>query len=148
MYKRVSANSTTQRSVFMASLMSLLSGCDVLFDTAIDCLDDDGPTFVQRELAMPVLNQTYSQILTVRIDNEPFDDRFFYDFAVEGNLPAGITANQQVSGGRNVLFEGTATELGTFPFTVLVAVVDRGGDTTGLCFTSRSRNFELAVEPL
>ncbi len=132
----------------MLALLLLLVGCDTLFDTAVDCIDDDGPSFVQRQLAMPVLNQTYSEILTVRIDNEPFDDRFFYDFALEGALPEGIMASQRINGGRDLVFEGTATELGTFPFTVFVAVGGGGVDTSGLCFTSRSRNFELTVAPI
>lgn len=128
-----------------------LSGCDVLFDSAIDCLDSDGPEFDRRQLAAPILNQVYSEVLTARIENEPRDDRFDYRFELIGELPAGITWRQEGFSGRRVFFEGTPIELVTSEFTMLVSVEERDQFTTdnsGLCFDSRSRRFILDVQPM
>ena len=148
MYHRTTASIKT--NVLLVTALAL-SGCDVLFDNVIDCLDSDGPDFDRRELAMPVLNQVYSEILTARIENEPGDDRFDYSFELIGQLPSGITWRQEEFFGRRIFFEGTAVELGSSEFTLLVAVQER--DTfsqlnSGLCFTSRSRQFTLDVQPL
>lgn len=138
-------------TVFLSTMAVFLSGCDVLFDSAIDCLDSDGPDFDTRTLAMPVLNQVYNEVLTARIENEPRDDNFDYRFELIGNLPVGITWRQQEFLGRRIFFEGTPTELGSTEFTFLVAVEERNQfnmENSGLCFTSRSRRFTLDVQPL
>ena len=143
-------------SILTLVILMQLSGCDVLLDNAIDCLDSDGPEFSSRNLAMPVLNQVYSDELTARINNEPNDDFFFYEFEIEGALPAGITVRQRSSGDRRLIFEGTAIEQGTFDFTVRVSIDDPSElsgnpfspTTSGLCFFSRTRDFQLTVVPL
>ena len=148
MYHRTAA--TIKTHVLIIAALAL-SGCDLLLDNALDCLDSDGPDFDTRELAMPVLNQVYNEILTARIENEPRDDRFDYRFELIGELPEGITWRQEVSLGRRVFFEGTPVELGTSEFTMLVAVEERdqfSQENSGLCFTSRSRRFILDVQPL
>jgi len=143
----------TARVPKLLGLVALLAvgGCDVLFDSALDCIDSDGPTFDRRELAQPVLNQVYSETVTARIENEPRDDRFLYEFDVLGELPPGITWRQLAGSSRRVAFEGTATELGTYEITLVVAVDEPFLDDTinsGLCYTTRSRRFDLVVEPL
>ena len=138
------------QNLFLGATMILLSGCDVLFDSAIDCLDSDGPDFDKRTLAVPVLNQVYNDIITARIENEPRDDRFDYRFELIGTLPAGMTWRQQEFLGRRIFFEGTPTELVSTEFTLLVAVEERdefSSQNSGLCFTSKSRRFTLDVQP-
>lgn len=137
-------------TVFLTTTTLVLSGCDVLFDSAIDCIDSDGPDFDKRTLAVPVLNQVYSDVLTAKIENEPRDDRFDYRFELIGTLPQGMTWRQQEFLGRRVFFEGTPTEMVSTEFTLLVAVEERDEFSTqnsGLCFTSRSRRFTLDVQP-
>jgi len=127
----------------------LLTACDALIDNALDCVDSDGPEFDRRILASPVLNQVYNETLTVRINNEPLDDRFQYDFEILGEPPEGITITQEPGRGRRLFFEGTAVEEGTFELRIFVSVDSSGFETTsGLCFTNRSRNFELVVLPV
>ena len=141
----------TLKTAVLLFVSFTLSGCDVLFDSAIDCLDSDGPDFDRRTLADPVLNQVYSEILIARIENEPRDDTFDYRFELLGQLPAGITWRQESPLGRRIIFEGTPTEIVTAEFTMLVAVDEGQLITTtnsGLCFTSRSRRFTLDVQPL
>lgn len=148
MYHRTTT--TIKTKVLLITVLAL-SGCDALFDNAIDCLDSDGPDFDRRVLAMPVLNQVYSEIITARIENEPGDDRFDYSFELIGDLPVGITWRQEEFFGRRVFLEGTPTELGSSEFTLLVAVEERDAfsqQNSGLCFTSRSRRFTLDVQPL
>ncbi len=148
MYHRTAA--TIKTHVLIVAAVTL-SGCDLLLDNALDCLDSDGPDFDTRELAMPVLNQVYNEVLTARIENEPRDDRFDYRFELIGELPEGITWRQEEFFGRRAFFEGTPVELGTSEFTMLVAVEERdlfSQENSGLCFTSRSRRFILDVQPL
>jgi len=130
---------------------TLLVSCDALIDNALDCVDSDGPDFDRRVLASPVLNQVYSETLTVRIENEPLDDRFLYDFEILGEPPEGITITQEPGRGRRLFFEGSAVEEGTFELRIFVAVEASSSNfqgTSGLCFVSRSRTFELVVLPV
>lgn len=130
---------------------SMLAACDALIDNALDCVDSDGPEFDRRVLASPVLNQVYNETLTVRIENEPLDDRFLYDFEIIGEPPEGITITQEPGRGRRLFFEGTAIEEGTFDLRIFVAVDAPSSSfegTSGLCFTSRSRIFQLMVLPV
>lgn len=138
--------------VLLAGLTSLsVTGCDALLDNALDCLDSDGPEFDKRTIETPVLNQVYQDVVSVRIENEPRDDRFSYDIRVQGSLPAGLIAEQVPSTGRQLFISGTPTELGMFSFTLFVAVengVQGFSDTSGLCYTTRSRIFEVTVAPM
>ncbi len=118
------------------------SGCE----SAIDCLDNDGPVFITTEVSNPVLNQVYTETITVEINNEPRDDNFQYEFGITGNLPAGVSSS---SVGRRYIFNGTPTEEGTFQFTVYVTVDDSViPSESGLCFYNASRSYEITVQPL
>ena len=93
-----------------------------------------------------MLNQVYSETITVAINNEPRDDNFIYDFGFTGELPAGVTG---MANGRNYLLSGTPTEQGTFRFTIFVTVDDSLDPVeSGLCFYNASRSFEFTVQPL
>ena len=117
-------------------------GCE----SAIDCLDNDGPKFVTGSISNPVLNEVYSQTITVEINNEPRDDNFRYNFQFAGDLPAGVTG---VSNGRNYFLEGTPTEEGTFRFTIFVEVDDSLEPVeSGLCFYNASKPFDMTVQPI
>lgn len=124
-----------------------LSGCDALIDAAIDCLDGDRPQFNRPVLPDPILNQAYREVIRASIRNEPFDDRFDYDFFVSGSLPTGVVTEII---NREVLVIGTPTELGTFTLGLFVEVSLPGRfgrrDASGLCSTQRSRNYELTVQ--
>ena len=143
-------------SILALVILTQLSGCDALLDNALDCLDSDGPRFDSRDLAMPVLNQVYSEEVVASINNEPNDDNFFYEFEIEGALPEGITARQLPNNNRRLVFEGTAIEQGTFDFRVTVRIEDPGEGSilpftatqSGLCFFSRTRDFQLTVIPI
>lgn len=119
----------------------LLTGCDAVFD----CLDKDGPTFDTTTLLPAVLNQEYTDSIFVSVENEPFDDRFDYNFTLlSGNFPMGITAQAT---GRTLVLSGTATELGNHQFRINVTVDDGLTDAqSGLCFRVRDREFSLLVE--
>lgn len=129
-------------------LALLTSGCDILLDHALDCLDDDGPVFDRAILAAPVLNQTYEETILVKIENEPRDDRFIYNMDFSGDLPEGITGRQDGTDGRRWFLRGTPIETGTFNFRLFVSVDEPSGiseQNSGLCYTSRSGDFELTV---
>lgn len=132
----------------MVLLSPLVSSCDILLDQALDCIDDDGPVFNKSILASPVLNQVYNETITVTIENEPRDDRFLYDFNFSGSLPEGITGRQEGTNGRRWFLSGTPIETGTFEFRLYVSVDEPSrfeDENSGLCYTSRSGEFELTV---
>jgi len=91
-----------------------------------------------------VLNQEYIDNIVVSVENEPRDDRFIYNFTLlNGSFPEGISAQPT---GRRLVLSGTATELGTYQFSLNVEVDD--GLTvaqSGLCFRNREREFTLFV---
>jgi len=126
--------------VFCAVLLG--SGCE----SAIDCLDNDGPEFDTSSIGNPVLNQVYSETIVVSINNEPRDDNFLYEFNLQGELPDGVTG---FSAGRNYVLNGTPIEEGTFRFTVYVTVNDSLLPAeSGLCYYTTSRTYEITVQPL
>ncbi len=134
------------RALTTAISAVFLLGCEQLVDLAIDCIDRDGPEFNKTLLAAPVLNQVYSETIIASIDNEPLDDRFDYEFAISGRLPAGIQTDEI---GRQLIFSGTATETGDFPIQVSVEVSHRNGNLdSGLCFTTESQAYQLTVLPM
>jgi len=110
------------RSLSMVVLLcSVLSGCDQIFDSLIDCIDGDKPV-LEGALPSPILNQEYNEGITVGIRNEPYDDLFNYRFELTGNLPVGI---QQSSTGRSFRLFGTPIETGEYNFRISVQVKDR-----------------------
>lgn len=134
---------TRTAGVGIAASTVLMAGCDQLIDLALDCIDRDGPEFNKTLLISPVLNQVYTETITVSIENEPLDDRFDYDFAISGRLPTGLQTEEI---GRQLIFSGTATELGAFQFQVSVEVSHRNGNLdSGLCFTTESQAYQLTV---
>jgi hypothetical protein len=127
-------------------LLSVAILCGGGCESAIDCFDNDGPEFKTASISDPVLNQVYSETITVAINNEPRDDNFLYEFRLQGRLPAGVTGSDT---GRRYLLDGTPTELGTFRFTVYVSVDDSiEPSRSGLCFYNASRTYEITVQPL
>ena len=140
------------RMLYLVGILTgLLTGCDILFAHALDCLDSDGPEFNKSILAAPVLNQVYQETIVVSINNEPRDDRFNYSFTFRGELPAGLTGMQEGSNGRRYFLDGTPTETGTFKFDLFVSVEEPSefeNNNSGLCYTNRTGNFELTVLPI
>lgn len=127
-------------AIGMAMVAGALGGCD----TVLDCIDNDGPRFPSTLLESPVLNQVYSETVRVSINNEPRDDSFIYNFNISGALPAGLTTG---SSGRDFIFSGTPTELGTFEFTLFVEIDERFQNAdSGLCFYSDSRRYQFTVQ--
>jgi len=125
-------------------------GCAVMLGTgcesAIDCLDNDGPEFQTRTISDPVLNQEYSETISVAINNEPRDDNFLYEFRLQGDLPSGVSGS---SIGRTYFLNGTAIQEGTFRFTVYVSVDDNlQPEDSGLCFYNASQTYEITVQPM
>jgi len=143
-YLKHSAHCLTIACVFF------LSACDPLTDLLFDCIDNDGPVLSPRQIIDPVLNQSYTSIITASINNEPYDDRFRYDIRVSRGLPAGLTAEVF---NREVRIGGAATELGTYSVTVDVSVEDKFGSNnsndqgtaSGLCRYNNSRTYNFTV---
>jgi len=125
-----------------------LSGCDALFDHAIDCIDNDGPVLNPSVLPNPILNQVYDERVLASIKNEPNDNRFKYEFSLLGTLPEGM---QSETGGREIRLFGTPTELGDFNFTIDVEILDDstiGNDTSGLCFTFDRNEYRWSIQTM
>ena len=143
-----------RKFVLITIITALLSGCDIILDEVVDCLDDDGPVFNTNQLPPAVLNQFYFYTIVAAIDNEPNDDRYHYDFSVTGRFPAGIRSYTEKNS-RTITFSGTPTEAGFFIITLSVEVSDPYNaayqttniydDGDDLCRTSHSQSYNLAV---
>jgi hypothetical protein len=138
------------KSIFALMFSMTLSACDVFLDAAIDCLDGDRPQYNRSVLPEPILNQAYRQVIQASIKNEPYDDRFVYDFTLSGSLPTGLVTEIV---NREVLIIGTPVELGTFTLGLFVEVrLPSSGPfnqtDSGLCSSKRGRNFELTVQAM
>lgn len=136
---------TSQKTIRIALLLSfaaLISGCDAV----LDCLDKDGPVFNTTSIEPATLNQVYSQNIVVEVENEPFDDRFDYEFRLlSGTLPPGISATPA---GRILVLSGTALELGEYNLEIYVEVDDGYSPAdSNLCYRNRTREFQLIVQP-
>ena len=152
----------TTRLLLSLLLSMLLSSCDVLLDKATDCIDNDKPEFNQKTLQVAVLNQEYSQEISVSIANEPYDDWYNYRFSFDGQLPEGLEWDRFDK--RVVTIHGTPTETGIFTFSLTVRVyepddyIDPGDylyiddtddqyydDGDDLCRNHRDRTFVIEV---
>ena len=124
--------------LLMVLVLLMAAGCH---EHAEDCLDGDGPEFSTDNLPNAVLNQEYEARIRVQIDNEPFDDRFFYDFDVEQwELPQGLRF-VQYDAERYLYIEGTPTETGFFRFDVRVRVAG----SPDLCYYRDRETYSLLV---
>lgn len=124
--------------LFGALLACMLPGCH---EHVADCLDGDGPEFSTDNLPNAVLNQQYEARIRVQIENEPFDDLFFYDFDYEqSELPEGLRF-MQYDAERYLYIEGTPTESGRFVLEVAVRV----GGSPDLCYYRNRETYTLLV---
>ncbi len=142
------ANSNFKAQLLFIFLTPVLSGCDPLWDLAIDCIDDDRPVLSPAVLPNPILNQVYEDRVHVGIRNEPYDDSFDYTFRVSGQFPPGI---QRDTVGRDLRIYGTPTALGDYSFTVRVDVIDsasRPNSTSGLCSTTDEQTYSWTIQPM
>lgn len=130
------------RHLILTLCLLCIGGCDYV----LDCLDSDGPVFERSSLPAMILNQAYSETVRVRIRNEPGDNRFDYRFSLSGQLPPGLVHFQS---GRDFIIEGAPTELGQYSFLLRVEVDDgSNAQSSGLCYTTRSKTFELTVQTM
>lgn len=141
MIKTISAYTTQLTKAVIVFIAAALGGCDAV----IDCLDNDGPVFSTNRLEPATLNQVYEQTITASVENEPSDGRFDYEFDVNnGSLPEGVTWRQS---GRQIVFSGTPTELGSFTIDINVEVDDGLNPAdSGLCYRTRTRGYILLVK--
>ena len=135
-------------------LISSLSGCDLLLDAFVDCLDNDKPQFGADPFPTAILNEVYSHTVTASIKNEPNDDLYKYSITWSGSLPQGMSFVRD-SNDRTISLQGTPTELGTFNIILSVNVeppvstanssADFYDDGNDLCETSHTRTYILSV---
>jgi len=142
------------KRILILLLISALSGCDLLLDALVDCLDNDRPQFGADPFPVAVLNEVYSHTITASIKNEPNDDLYSYNISWSGNLPQGLRFVRD-NNDRTISLQGTPTELGAFSITLSVNVepsivtanssADFYDDGNDLCKTSHTRTYNLSV---
>lgn len=142
--------------LIMLVLCFALSGCDILLDEALDCINNDEPKFDQATLPDAILNQEYSASLTASIRNNPFDELYHYAFDYIGALPSGIDTRHQ-RGSEILHFEGTPTRLGVYDFELRVIAYDtyyffdydqanrHYDDGDSLCRRRHNQRFQIRV---
>ena len=121
-------------------------------DSALNCLDDDGPEFHTKVISDAFENLEYEQEIIAAVDNEPRDDKFDYEFTFQGDLPEGVFF-ETFGYSRRARLKGTPLQAGTYNFRLTVRVYPAGNhyasasDTLGLCYTTHSEEFTLVVLP-
>ncbi|MFK7992854.1 MAG: putative Ig domain-containing protein [Granulosicoccus sp.] len=141
-------NSTGCKLLLISFSALTLTACEDPFD----CIVDDRPVLNTENLQQPILNQEYASTISVSIKNNSQDNRYDYSWRLSGTLPAGIS--YQVNN-RELVFSGTATSLGDYPYTVSVNVSSDdfwnssgGVDASELCRQNVTRNYTMTVAPL
>ena len=131
-------------------LLIFLSSCDAVVDTAIDCIDNDGPEFLTDPiLPAATANLEYETEIVAAVESEPRDDKFDYIFRLKGDLPEGVYL-ETFGYSRRAFLRGTPTQPGEYKFVLNVSVSDlryNSTPTDHLCFTSHSQEFTLIVLP-
>ncbi|MFC4722092.1 hypothetical protein ACFO5O_07150 [Geojedonia litorea] len=134
-------------TIILVGLLSLL-GCQDL----LECIINRRPELSDNPLEIAFVNNFYTETITSEIKNEPFDDGYYYNFFITGELPPGI---EYYIDYRNVIFEGVPVVAGTYTFKVNLSVSqadnyedeceNRFNDCDGLCAESISKTYSIVV---
>lgn len=134
-------------TVLLITTSLLLVGCE----DPLDCLIDDRPVLDTQKLNQPVLNQVFDASISVSVKNNPHDDLYDYDWRIEGALPPGVSYTIDK---RLLMFFGTPTSLGSYPYSVNVYVSSDwnwqdtyGQDADEHCRQNVERNYTMVVAP-
>ncbi|MFD0860671.1 hypothetical protein ACFQ1M_00510 [Sungkyunkwania multivorans] len=104
---------------FLKSLLLCSSflylGC---FDI-IDCIGGAKPELENKMLVSGRQGEEYYESILASIDNDPYDNDYYYDFHFYGDLPEGL--NYEVYGRYFEIF-GVPSERGTFHFSITLEV--------------------------
>lgn len=131
-------------------------GCDDVGDALFDCIDFDRPELTESDPPTGIINEEYFAIIRARIENEPNDDSYIYDFYIEGDLPEGLAFRIDAEN-RQVIVEGIPLESGIFNFEVEVEVSEENppapdpfgeepaGDDDDLCGSSDLERYSLEI---
>ena len=138
---------------FTTTILTLLvTSCDSAIDAAIDCIDNDGPGFLTAStLPAATVDLEYDMEIVAAVTNEPRDDRFDYEFTLQGHLPDGVFL-ETFGFSRRAYLRGTPTEPREYRFILSVEVVENApwstpNETSHLCFTRHREEFTLIVLP-
>ncbi len=129
--------------ILLISFFSL-SGCD----DVLDCIINVRPELHAKTLAVGLVDEYYSEIITAEIKNEPNDNDYDYYFDVSGRLPEGIEVVYNRH--REVVFKGVPKESGRFNIKVYLEVIphynEYGRSNGPLCSDDTSRSYVLAIK--
>ncbi|MEW4924173.1 hypothetical protein [Algibacter sp. 2305UL17-15] len=133
-------------SVF--SLFFVVTSCQDI----LECIINRKPVLSDNRLVEGNIHQDYFDKITSEIKNEPYDNRYYYDFSFHGDLPKGISI---IFDYRDVIIQGRPLERGRFNFTISLYVEQTNdyyedcenelNDCDGLCEENVSKNYILTI---
>ncbi|WP_298238089.1 hypothetical protein [uncultured Algibacter sp.] len=139
-----------KRSLSAAVILSffILSSCQDI----LECVVNRHPQLEDNRLGTAQVNNYYFEEIRADINNEPHDDRYYYYFSIDGELPRGL---EFIVDYRSVIIEGRAQESGVYNFTIRLSVEqandyydeceNRLNDCDGLCEDTTIERYRLVV---
>jgi hypothetical protein len=118
----------------------------------IECVINRHPELPNKTLDIGNVGEFYFEEIRAEINNEPSDNRYFYYFSINGEVPEGLDI---IFEHRSVYFEGRPQERGYYTFTVDLWVElgdnyydeceNRLNDCDGLCDDSTSKEYTIYI---
>jgi len=124
----------------MGSSLTLVS-CEDIIDSIADCVINRRPNLPDKDLEVGYLDKNYYDELKASIVNEPYDDDYYYNFKIMGQLPNGI---ESWVDGRKVVFSGRPLQTGTF-YIKINLIVTPYYEEGGLCDKTISKDYILLI---
>lgn len=140
------------KKLFKFSLLFFLFILNTACQDVLECVINRHPELQDKRLKEGHVNAYYFEEINAQINNEPFDDSYYYYFTVSGKLPRGITSSV---GYRSVVIEGTPLEPGRFPINIHLSASQTDdyyddcesqfNDCDGLCSESTSKRYTILI---
>jgi len=116
--------------------------CEDIIDSIADCVINRRPKLSDQELKLGYLGQNYYDEIKGSIINEPYDDDYYYNFKIMGQLPDGI---ESWVDGRKVVFTGRPLQTGSY-YIKINLIVTPYYEEGGLCDKTVSKDYILLIE--
>lgn len=100
-------------------LLSMTSFLVISCSELIDCVASARPNIHSKILQRGYVGNVYTDFIDSDITNDSNDNDYDYYFSISGNVPPGLTYNQQ---GRKVFFTGYPSQAGSYTFRVKLTV--------------------------
>jgi hypothetical protein len=113
-------------------------------ESIIDCVLKIEPFIEEKNLNNGIVMQSYTDFITIGIQNRNDENYEIDSVTIEGNLPTGISSSYSY---RKVTFSGTPTTAGIYNFNLTIIVRDKDEDSNNdnLCGNTVSKSYQITI---